>query len=280
MDLSLQPLKIKDPIIIHGPGRSGTTLLSNILSLYSKFFWISGYNNKFPFLPSIALLNNLLRFYPIEKYTRGIQNIPRPAEGYGFWTYFIHNFNKSDIENNNIEKQGVEECIKTINKIKNVMIGNRFITKITGNSRVTILNTLFSNPYIIWIDRDPRIVVLSYMQNMWYFKNNLEEYIKMSRFELIKFYCDKYLDFYKDKKKLMNYNFIQVKFEELLVNREKVFFDIFNFISEEINPQFQQTLKSWDIKQNQNEKYNGYINEIEMEFLTDYLKIPIDEMGY
>jgi hypothetical protein len=78
----------------------------------------------------------------------------------------------------------------------------------------------------------------------------------------------------------MNYNFIQVKFEELLVNREKVFFDIFNFISEEINPQFQQTLKSWDIKQNQNEKYNGYINEIEMEFLTDYLKIPIDEMGY
>ena len=97
MDLFLPNLKIKNAIIIHGPGRSGTTLLSNILSLHSGFYWISGYNNKFPSLPSLSIFNNLLKYHSFEKYTRGKQKFPRPAEAYGFWNYYIPNFNDPDL---------------------------------------------------------------------------------------------------------------------------------------------------------------------------------------
>ena len=266
--------------IIHGPGRSGTTLLSNILSLYSGFYWISGYNNKFPTLPSISIFNNLLKCHYIEKYTRDKQKFPRPAEAYDFWNYYILNFNDPILSISNIDFEKVNKCKETITKIGNRMNGKRFITKITGYSRFTILNELFSNPYIIWIERDPRVVVMSYYKQKWYYRKNMEGFNNTSKMELLKLYIDKYLTFYKDKQKLNNFNFTQVLYEDLIQDRKKVFTEIFNQIGEEINSQFQEIMDSWEIKKNMNDNYENYFNEKEMDFLNQALRDPIIEMGY
>lgn len=273
-------MKIENAIIIHGPGRSGTTLLSNILSLYSGFYWLSGYNNKFPSWPNLSLVNNLLKFHNFEKYTRGKQKFPRPAEAYGFWKYFIPNFNAPNLINSEIDYEKINKCREAITKIGNKMNGRRFITKITGSSRFTILNALFANPSIIWIDRDPRIVVMSYHKKRWYFKQNEKEFNKASKMDLLKYYVEKYISFYEGKKKLTKFNFIQVLYEDLIEDQKKVFIEIFNRIGEEIDPKFQKTMDSWDVRQNLNNKYNNYLNKDELDYLNQTLKIPINEMGY
>ena len=273
-------LKIDNAIIIHGPGRSGTTLLSNLLSLYSGFYWISGYNNKFPAFPSLSILNNFLKCHYIEKYTRDKKKFPRPAEAYDFWKYYIPNFNEPNLIIGNIDCEKVNKCKETITKIGNRMNGKRFITKITGYSRFTILNELFSNPSIIWIERDPRIVVLSYYKQKWFYKKNEEKFNKTSKMELLEIYIEKYLSFYNDKKQLTKFNFIQVLYEDLIQDRKKVFTEIFNQIGEKINPQFQKTMDSWEVKQNLNNKYNNYLHKDELDFLNQSLKTPIIEMGY
>ena len=160
------------------------------------------------------------------------------------------------------------------------MNGKRFITKITGYSRFTILNELFSNPSIIWIERDPRIVVLSYYKQKWFYKNNEEKFNKTSKMELLEIYIEKYLSFYNDKKQLTRFNFTQVLYEDLIQDRKKVFTEIFSQLGEKINPQFQKTMDSWEVKQNLNNKYNNYLHKDELDFLNQSLKTPIIEMGY
>ena len=238
MAFYLRKLKINNAIIIHGPGRSGTTLLSNILSLYSEFFWLSGYNNKFPAFPSLSILNNLLKCHSFEKFTRYKKKIPRPAEAYDFWKYYVPNFDEQNLTIGNIDIEKVNNCRETIIKIGKRMNGKRFITKITGYSRFAILNELFSDPSIIWIERDPRIVVLSYYKQKWFYKNKLEKFNNTPKMELLKFYVNKYLEFYKDKKKLTKFNFIQILYEELIQYRNKVFDELFSQLGEEIDPQF------------------------------------------
>ena len=123
MGLFLPILKINNAIIILGPGRSGTTLLSNLLSLYSGFYWISGYNNKFPAFPSLSILNNFLKCHYIEKYTRDKKKFPRPAEAYDFLKYYIPNFNEPNLIIGNIDCEKVNKCKETITKIGNRMNG-------------------------------------------------------------------------------------------------------------------------------------------------------------
>ena len=160
------------------------------------------------------------------------------------------------------------------------MNGRRFITKITGYSRFTVLNELFSNPSVIWIERDPRVVIMSYYKQKWYFRQREDQFNQTTKMELLKFYIAKYLSFYEDKKKLSKFNFIQVLYEDIVEDRKIVFTEIFNQIGEEINPQFQKTIDSWDVKQNLNNKYNNYLHKDELDFLNQSLKIPISEMGY
>ena len=120
------------------------------------------------------------------------------------------------------------------------MNGRRFITKITGYSRFTVLNELFSNPSVIWIERDPRVVIMSYYKQKWYFRQREDQFNQTTKMELLKFYIAKYLSFYEDKKKLSKFNFIQVLYEDIVEDRKIVFTEILNQIGEEINPQFQK----------------------------------------
>lgn len=87
---------ISNAIIIHGPGRSGTTLLSNILSLHPELGWISGYIGYFPQQPFLSVLNRIQDIKAIESFSRGRKKYPRPGETYKFWKYYFPDFNSPE----------------------------------------------------------------------------------------------------------------------------------------------------------------------------------------
>jgi hypothetical protein len=140
--------KIKKGVIIHGPGRSGTTLLSNILSLHSDFFWISGYVNRFPRLPFLSMLNKVQAMHKIEEYNRGLRKWPRPAEAYVYWDHFFKGFQGNEtFEFSNMDRY---RCLRSLRVIQKYHGNDRFITKITGASRAKVIDAVFDDPYIIY----------------------------------------------------------------------------------------------------------------------------------
>ena len=271
-------MKIKNSIVIHGPGRSGTTLLSNILSLQSELAWISNYNNKFPKSPILALFNRVQGNPWIEQFNRDKRKWPRPSEAYDFWLYFFSNFN--EIEHPQEDQKSFKRCINTINKIINYSGKGKFITKLTGVSRHYYIENIFENPSIIYIDRDPRAVVMSFYKQKWWYKNRLELFNSLDQIDLIKFYTSKYFLFYKQKKQLTKFKFIQVHYEDLVENPTLFFGEVCEKLDLDFDDQFQAYIKSWSIRKNTNNSWKAAAKPESIDYLNAALQKPIDELGY
>ena len=50
---------VSNPVIIIGSGRSGTTILSEIIFNHEQLAWPSNYQEMFPSLPQINLIRNI-----------------------------------------------------------------------------------------------------------------------------------------------------------------------------------------------------------------------------
>lgn len=269
--------KIKNAIIIHGPGRSGTTLLSNILSLHPDFYWISGYVNKYPNLQILSIFNNFQRIPFFEKLNRGKKKFPRPAEAYNFWKYYFNQFN---IKGANPEKKQTQNAIRAIHRINKYSIGNRFITKLTGASRFEIIDSIFEKPTIIWIDRNPESVIMSYYKQKWNYKSKPAAFNNKSKAELIQEYCNDFININEEKKKLQKYNFIQVYYEDLISKPEFFFINLCKSLNLELNHSFLQKINNWHIYQGSNESYKELLNAKEQKLLQTQLFEISKSLGY
>lgn len=268
--------KIKNAIIIHGPGRSGTTLLSSILSLHKDFYWISGYVNRYPQAPFLSIFNNFQQINKFESFSRGKNKFPRPAEAYAFWNHHFKEFNQSLGKS---QKEEVENSLETINSIKKYSKGDRFITKITGSARADFIDSMFENPTILWIDRNPESVVMSYYKQRWNYKSRPSEFDAKLKTELIKEYVDKFKKIKNEKKNLHKFNFHQLFYEDLVSDPLRFFSTLCENLNLEMYDSFYDKVKKWDIYKGSNDSYKKLLNEEELKFmkkeLSDLTKKPI-----
>ena len=263
-------MKIKNAIIVHGPGRSGTTLLSSILSLHEDLGWISGYINKYPNILELAYLNKLQNNRAFEKFSRNKRRVPRPSEAYGFWTHYIPEFNTNTLLN--LDEKTIAETIKAINKILKISNKERFITKLTGNSRWQTLDAVFESPTILWINRNPEAVIMSYYKNKWGYKDNLEAFQLKSKKELIKGYSERYCQYIKERKELERFNFFELQYEDLVKDKVTFFKDICDKTGLPYSPNFQSIITSWHIKTETNTAYLKALNEDEVLYLKSLVR--------
>lgn len=269
--------KIKNAIIIHGPGRSGTTLLNNILSLHSDMFWISSYLAKHPSYPILSILNNFHNSFLFEKFTRKYKKIPRPTEAYSFWIKHLPNFNK---KTETINRDDISKALNAIEKIKKYTKGSRFIFKITGSTRIEYIDALFDNPTIIWIDRKPQSVVMSYFKQKWKYKRKVNIFNSKPKKELIREYSEFYKEIFIEKDKLKYFDFHQVFYEDLVNDKISFFSNICQIINVNFNEEFKKTVKSWDISKGTNNSYKKHINKDEELFLNVLLNEYSKKLGY
>ena len=92
---------IYKPVFVIGMPRSGTTVISEAISLHEEFGWISNYLTKFPNYVWISMLNRLCFISKIGIYIRGrkpqTNNLnsffrkffPYPSEAYNIWEIFL-----------------------------------------------------------------------------------------------------------------------------------------------------------------------------------------------
>lgn len=261
-------MKIKNAVIILGPGKSGTTLFNNILSLHKDLYYISSYLNKFPEKTYLALLNNLNQFSWYETNTRNRSKVPKPAESFQFWSYYVSDFNKNLEVYNSKE---ITNALKAVKRVGHLQSGSRLIVKLTGPSRLEFLEQLFEDPYIIWIDRDPKAIIASFYSNKWRYKDRQEQFRSMAKSEIITEYANYYKWIDIEKNRLKKFRFLHIHYESLIDNPLNFFKNVCEFAELDFYKKFEHLIEAWDIKKNTYKKYLKFFDKDDLQLINKIL---------
>lgn len=261
-------MKIKNALIIHGPGKSGTTFLHDLLALHEDLYWISTYLNKYPKQIWLSVFNNIQAIDIVESRIRNRSKFPKPAESFPFLSHYAPNFLKDSSNLDPIAISNLQNAILGINKYQ---AGNRFITKLTGPSQFRLIDEVFEDPFIIWIDRDPKSIIASYYKYRWNYKDSPELFKKKTKMELIAQYAKYYKWIHSEKENLKKFRFKMVHYEDLTKDPERFFKELLEFLQLAFTDNFKNKIRSWDIRKNTNEKYKEIFNEKELHYLTQEL---------
>ncbi len=166
---------ILKPLIFIGSGRSGTTIISEIVFRHEELAWPSNYQERFPTLPSINLLRNLFenKLWHLQGQKRQLNKVSafnkflfKPAEAYTFWEYLTGpsiNFSKGFLINDHATEIDIIKIHSAFNKLVNYQCKRRLACKITGPARMAYLTSIFPDAVFINIVRDPLPTINSWL---------------------------------------------------------------------------------------------------------------------
>ncbi|HET9444495.1 MAG TPA: sulfotransferase, partial [Acidimicrobiales bacterium] len=158
------------PLFIVGCGRSGTTLLYDILCCPPELGWFSRYTNRWPALPQLAALN---RLYPAAR-RRGVtaRAVPFPSEGHAVWDRIrpaslrTHNRPLAEADVAPGEAERAATVIATHLRFHG---RPRFVNKNTRNTvRIPYLKAMFPDCCFVHLIRDPAPAVASFLKIDWW----------------------------------------------------------------------------------------------------------------
>ena len=169
---------LEKPIIVFGTGRSGTTLISEIIFQHEDLAWHSNYQELFPKFAGINYLrrlfdNKLWRFIGMNtQNNRSFTNymLFRPIERYDFWNAVTGErieFSRSFLLNEKATEEERKHIRTFFSKMIKYQKRKRLALKITGPARMEYLMSIFPDAQFLHITRDPVATVRSWMEVHW-----------------------------------------------------------------------------------------------------------------
>jgi hypothetical protein len=291
-------MEVNKPIFIVGSGRSGTTLLYNIVAGHENVAWFSNYTNRFSQNAWLASFNYLYKNVKTSNTFLKKNYFPRPSEGYNLWDYF-HPIN--DDRDLGASPPFTEEDVKyaDISKMKNTIKQHlhysgttRFLNKNTRNTRrLRYLYDIFPDGYFIHIIRDGRAVVNSITNIGWWMDlelwyedggKSVPQLISEGKDELelaARGWKLEVLRAIEDSKKISDDQYIEIRYEDLTQNPTPLIKKILSFVELEYTPKMETFLNSFKIK-NMNYKYKESINEKDLEKIENIIKPLLIKLNY
>ena len=198
--------RLASPIIFIGPGRSGSTIISEVILAHESLAWPSNHQEYLPRTASVNLLRRLFdnRFWRVtgEKgqlnQTRFLNSLlPFAAEAFPFLESltrteidFSRGFLLGEVANDD-EKRRIRSAVSRIVRWQGKQ---RFSMKITGPGRIGYLQSVFPDARFVNVVRDPVATVRSLlavpfwrdlgMHQLWWTGAYSEE--EIARFETLK----------------------------------------------------------------------------------------------
>lgn len=274
---------IENPIFLGGPGRSGTTLLLRVLSTHPDVTWFSGWTARFPTRPWLAAASRLNDIEPLERATRKTRRWPRPAEAYNLWDFYFPGFSAAtrDWTESDVDTEAARRFLALIDAHQRWHGKPRFLTKYTGWPRFAFLRGLRPDARLLYIDRDPRATVASYVKQKWWFRRDPQGLAAMSWQQRLEFYARKYLDYYAAKGGFVaGRDYIQLHYEKLVADPIAAMRTLCEQVGLTFSDKFARRVQTFDIYPDSNEAWKAAFEPHEREYLTRLLAGPIAELGY
>jgi len=169
---------LEKPIIVFGTGRSGTTVISEIIFQHEDLAWHSNYQELFPKFPAINYMRRLFdnkRWRVIGMNTQNNRSFTnymlfRPIERYDFWEAITGqriDFSRSFLLNERATPEEREQIRTVFAKLVRYQKRKRLALKITGPVRMEYLTSIFPDAQFVNIERDPVSVIRSWLEVYW-----------------------------------------------------------------------------------------------------------------
>jgi len=172
------------PIIIIGSGRSGTTIMAEIIFQHEDLAWHSNYQELFVFTPLINYLrqffnNKFWRFKKFYKYVGASKNTRQkdrskfdlflfnPVEYYNFWEYITGkriDFSRGFLLDEKATQHEIKRIRSFLNKQVKYQGKKRLIMKFTGPARLEYLTSIFPDALVVNVIREPVATVRSWLE--------------------------------------------------------------------------------------------------------------------
>jgi len=284
-------------IFILGSGRSGTTILFDILSRHHKLGWFSNWNDKLPLFYQLALFSKIRDWELFSKlYQKSINRqglfryFPKPAiEANKLWDILI----KKDCSRLTKKDVTIERKIyinKYINKLLRWQGKERFISKNTNHTmRSIFLDEIFDSPLFIHIIRDGRAVVNSLLNvgwldlQLWWRNDGItprkwNESGKDLTLLWAKHWKIQVETFLLDQKKL-NSNVLTIYYEDLTSKTKETIETILDFCSLKYSKEIDNFLKN-NLIENKNYKWKRDLTKKQISIIEKEIGSFLSKLGY
>lgn len=166
---------LEKPIIFFGSGRSGTTIISEIVFRHESLAWPSNYQVVVPSFTGINFLRILFdnKLWHLQGQKQQLNEVSainkylfKPAEAYPFWEHITGkhiDFSRGFLLNEKATPEDAKKIRSIFSKLVSFQFKQRLAFKITGPSRIGYLKSIFPDAIFINIVREPVPTINSWL---------------------------------------------------------------------------------------------------------------------
>jgi omega-hydroxy-beta-dihydromenaquinone-9 sulfotransferase len=287
-------MAVERPIFVIGCGRSGTTLLYDIMCGHRSLSWFSNYTDRWPGVPQLAALS---RAYPaLRRLELSPSRIPAPIPSEGY-RIFDHCSPRSSADNNRplteADARDTERlCLaRIIEAHQRSMGGHRFINKNTRNTRrIRFLRALFPDAIFIHVVRDPRATVASLLRvafwpslHFWWREDRtaseLVEDGMLPEQLAAELWVHEVASARRDKEVLDASAYMEIRYEDLIADPRAEVRNILAFVRLPWTSSFESVFRTFSIE-DRTEGYRFHLDAGQIELIEDVTGPAACTFGY
>jgi hypothetical protein len=273
--------EVRKPVFIIGPGRSGTTILFDVMATHPDVAWFSKYTSTWPSWPQLAALSRLADVSALERSARDLRAFPRPTESYTILDRCIEGFSSMSVNDGAPSADDADKLRRMVAAHLRWQGKPRFLCKYTGWPRVGFMSSVFPDACFVQIDRDPRAVVASFLKQGWWFRKQPELLQAMSSEDKLRFYSGKYLGYWHARAAdPASSKVIQVMYEGFVKDPIATLRGVCERVGLPFTPAFERAITSYEMKRDANDAWRKAFSPAEQARLTELLQEPLEGLGY
>lgn len=283
---------LEAPFFVVGCGRSGTTIVYELLCEHPDLAWFSNHAERLPAFPHLEALTRLWGIGALRHSRSRLAT--RPVEGHALWD----RSGPREARHRNAPLTAADVDAEHATRVKEIVAahvryhrGRRFINKNTRNSRrVLYLDAIFPDAKFLHVIRDPRAVVASLLAvhwwpdlPLWWSENRTPRALAADGATPEAVAAEHWVRSVErllaDARCLPSSRYLEIRYEAFTESPRAVLSRICEFAGLSLSPRIAESVRRRTIA-SQNVKYKSQLGEEELRTVERIVAPLADRLGY